>query len=508
MVGKLETRTVLAMVGILLLAALPSLFPIRTYDTFFHLAAGRQILDTGTVPTADTFSYTFRGQPWHNHSPLFQTVIAAIERGAGFAGLSLFQWLMTALLMIVAALFAVRSGVSPRLATILASLPPLVFHGTVEPRPHVFGFLFLQIFLGLVLSAERRGGPRRLYALPLVFLLWLLSHGSNITALAILLVCLLGALWTRRRPFLVAYGIGLIVCVLLILMLRPSALTQAGAHLDSSFLHAEVPEWHAFSLSLLFTTGRGIAFMLLWFLTLAGVAVNSGLVRLEGHKVAPEERLPLHLAVLLVGIMTLSLTSFRMAPLFLIGAAPLWIPQAAALFERAAHHLKAFPGLPARRWARTVATAALIAAAVLICVRTDRDYVFGVGLEHGRFPEEAVEVLDRSPFGMRVYNAYNWGGYLMFARAAPSDGVFVDGRAITLYSSEFLKAFTAAYSDPLLFEGLAARYRCDSVLMPVESRRTAALLAYLERSPGWLRYHLDAVSVIYVRAGSPRLRRR
>ncbi len=512
MARRLEKKTALAIVGIALLAALPSLFQIRTFDTFFHLAAGRQILDTGTIPTVDTFSYTFKGKELHNHSPLFQVIIAAIEGGAGFAGLSLFQWLLTAILMALASLSAIRSGAPPRLACIFGILPPLVFHGTIVPRPHVFGFLFLQIALALILSAKRQGKPRRLYALPLVFLVWLLSHGSNITLLAVMTVCLLGALWPRRRPFLIAYGLGLLLSAALVLLIKPSALTLAGAHLDSSFLTAEVPEWSSFSLHLLFGTGRGIAFMLLWLLSLAGVAVQSGLVRLERHDLAPEERLSPHLGVLLVGIMALALTSFRMAPLFLIGAAPLWIPPAgfisAAIIEGAAGRLKGVERVITRSWIRNLATLIFVAAAVAICIGTDDDHVFGAGLEHNRFPEEAVTVLDRSPFGRRVYNAYNWGGYLMVAREAPSEGVFVDGRAITLYSPAFLEAFTAAYSDPVLFETLARTYRCDSVLMPIGSQRTAPLLAYLERSPRWIRFHRDAVSVIYVPASFPRLRRR
>ena len=37
-------------------------------DTWISLAAGRQIAELGHVPTTDSFSYTFDGQPWINQN--------------------------------------------------------------------------------------------------------------------------------------------------------------------------------------------------------------------------------------------------------------------------------------------------------------------------------------------------------------------------------------------------------------------------------------------------------
>lgn len=101
-----------------------------------------------------------------------------------------------------------------------------------------------------------------------------------------------------------------------------------------------------------------------------------------------------------------------------------------------------------------------------------------------------------------MYNAYNYGGYLMYL-GYPDQGVFVDGRAITVYPEAFLAEFDEAYRDPRRFEALFARYRCDSVLLPTTSERVAPLRAHLDTSPRFRRLHRDSIASVYVPAGAP-----
>src|SRR5690348_7781337 len=45
--------------------------------TGWHLATGRYILDTGSIPRADMFSFTAFGRPWVSYSWLFEAAGAA-----------------------------------------------------------------------------------------------------------------------------------------------------------------------------------------------------------------------------------------------------------------------------------------------------------------------------------------------------------------------------------------------------------------------------------------------
>ena len=75
----------LALLAILLGA--PSDAVLRDPDTYWHLAAGRWILEHGSVPLSDPFSHTLPGAPWVAHEWLSEIILAGIFRLAGWSGL-------------------------------------------------------------------------------------------------------------------------------------------------------------------------------------------------------------------------------------------------------------------------------------------------------------------------------------------------------------------------------------------------------------------------------------
>src|SRR5262249_53349677 len=121
---------------------------------------------------------------------------------------------------------------------------------------------------------------------------------------------------------------------------------------------------------------------------------------------------------------------------------------------------------------------------------------FGAGLMQERLPSAALTYMRKVGRPKRLYNAYNFGGYLIWERFPPA-GVFVDGRAITVYPAEFLAAFERAYDDPRGFEALAARFAIDGVLMPSDSAKTRKLLAYLRANPRYRASYADAVASVF-----------
>jgi len=56
---------------------------LSTVDLAYHLRAGAQILDTGVIPTSDTFTFTAQGQPWLNQQWAAQLLLALVFRLGG-----------------------------------------------------------------------------------------------------------------------------------------------------------------------------------------------------------------------------------------------------------------------------------------------------------------------------------------------------------------------------------------------------------------------------------------
>ena len=57
-------------------------------DTSWHLASGRLILDTWSIPHTDPFSFTFAGHAWTAHEWLAEVAMALLDRVAGWAGVA------------------------------------------------------------------------------------------------------------------------------------------------------------------------------------------------------------------------------------------------------------------------------------------------------------------------------------------------------------------------------------------------------------------------------------
>ena len=110
-------------------------------------------------------------------------------------------------------------------------------------------------------------------------------------------------------------------------------------------------------------------------------------------------------------------------------------------------------------------------------------------------PTAAVAALKASQ-AKRVFNDYDYGGYLIYSGVAP----FIDGRT-ELYGGEFMKRQWRAIMlrDLDDFLRLLDEYRIDATLFAP----SVPAVALLDHLPGWRRIHADDVAVVHVRDARP-----
>lgn len=476
----------------LALAAASALYRVRTFDTFFHLAAGRYILDTGSRPATDPFSFTFHGAPWTNHSWGFQLILAHLHAGSGFEGISLYQAAIAAALMAVSLCSLARRPLQLWLGAPLAVLPFVALREVLEARPHVLGFLALAAILELWRRSDvTPSGPALppLAAMLAIYAAWACVHGSHVLLFPLLALAVLCCLATRqwaRGARLAAFAA---VCGGLGWLLAPHAPIQGTEHVLSRFLESSVSEWYPLTPRDLLEAWPVRLFAACWALAGAGVLFE---LRVLGSLRASAPRLPL-LAVLLA-LMLFGLSSHRMLALFWFAAAPLWLPS--AVMPLAALFIALMPRFARATAALRALSSGLLVAAGVALLLGNEQFSSGLGLAPQRFPAAAVAAM-RAHGGIdRLYNAYNFGGYLMYERF-PRAGVFVDGRATTVYPDAFLQAFRQAYDDPTRFEALIQRYPVDGVLLQTRSTVSAPLSRYLTTNPHWRLLYRDAVAEVF-----------
>ncbi len=166
--------------------------PLRDNSFLTHLATGRLMLDTGSVPTVDPYSFTASGQPWTVQSWLASVSYAGMEDLFGLAGIRLLIGLTTAGLCYL--LWKLTEPAGAAVTRLGLVLPVLLigFDGWSE-RPMLFGLVGMA---AAHLLADGKG--RAWLAVPL-FAVWVNTHGSFPLG-GVLIGALLVGRWLDRKP--------------------------------------------------------------------------------------------------------------------------------------------------------------------------------------------------------------------------------------------------------------------------------------------------------------------
>jgi tetratricopeptide (TPR) repeat protein len=153
-------------------------WPITASDTdlWYHLTAGRHILERGTIPRESFFSFVSPPRPFVDYYWGFQAFIAWLYRWAGYHGLIVFRALIYAATTLLAVRLLVKGqrgrGPLAWFAFLGACYAIILVGRGLVVRPHLFTYLFIVLLLSLLELRSRRTWP-----LLLLGVLWCNLHG-------------------------------------------------------------------------------------------------------------------------------------------------------------------------------------------------------------------------------------------------------------------------------------------------------------------------------------------
>ena len=439
-------------------------------DTYWQIKVGQWILDTGSLPRADLFSFTMQGQAWISTQWLAQVCFAAAFSRAGWAGPVVLTAASIATAFAILAWFLRRRlDTAPALVLLMASVAIASPHFLV--RPHALSMPVMVAWIaGLIAAADRKAVPSY-WLLPLITL-WSNLHGSFILGLALigpiaLDVVLKADAPQRLRMLLRWFVFGL--AALAASCLTPYGVESILAARNILNLGAALPliiEWRPADFS------RLGAFEICLLLGL-------GAVLFKGLTLSP-------VCILLVlGLVHMALAHVRNITVLalllpIVIAAPL-----ATQIRRRVEVQKA-----ARSCALLVTAAIVVVAVMSAFVIATNRYAPQSGLA------PAVAALKERGV-TRVLNDYDFGGYLIW-EGIP---VAIDGRT-ELYGERFMVEVDDAMmlkSPDALFNLLGSQ-RIDATLL----RRQTPAAQLLDHVDGWKKVFADENVVAHVRDASAR----
>ena len=456
-----------------------SKFFLNDPDTFWHIGVGRWIIDHRAIPFHDPFSYTFQGQLWVPHEWLSEVIFAAIYQRFGWGGICAITALCFSAALILLTrrlqdwLEAPRPAIAAALAVVL-SAPHLL------ARPHVLALPLLVLWISGLISAREAKRAPSIALLPLM-ILWCNLHGGFI--------------------------IGLIFCVLFTLeavlaadgQYRWQVLRQWGFFTICAFASALISpngiQGVLFSVRMMQMT-NALTFVQEWrspdFHQFQPVELWIALVILGGFCLGI--RLPVMRILMVLLLLHEALASVRnadllgfIAPLLVAGPLATQLPASSPTVD---HRLHSPIGNSA--FGTVWGSVTLLVMTLMFCSTAWLLNLRGIGPSEKIAPASALEFAHTNGLTGRVFNFYDFGGYLIF-EGIPT---FIDGRADP-YTDQFIgNTFAAVDGSDKKLNDLLDQYGVEWTLLPPYTTATVML----DHLPNWRRVYGDAYAVIHRRA--------
>ncbi|MFB3851895.1 MAG: hypothetical protein ACE14Q_08250 [Acidobacteriota bacterium] len=140
-------------------------------DLFWHIRAGKDILDSQKIVLPDTWNYLFEGQIWVNQQWLVQIVYAFLYKIGGISLLFYFKSLVCSLIALFVFLSIKRENIF--ISFLTTAIIIAVVGRYFLMRTQLFSFLFLAV---LIYFLENKSPQNRIIPLIFLFALWSNIH--------------------------------------------------------------------------------------------------------------------------------------------------------------------------------------------------------------------------------------------------------------------------------------------------------------------------------------------
>ncbi|MCH7619492.1 MAG: hypothetical protein IH880_06960 [Candidatus Marinimicrobia bacterium] len=445
------------------------LFSLNEADTDFfgHLTYGGEILESGSMPTVNKYSYTYPDYPWVNHKWLTSAIFASLNSVFGSGGILILK--ITIFLMIIGVLNSTIKKIYPGIHPLARFLTLVISSGFLQaashPRAHIFTYLFTSILLWILYSDYNV--KKMIFLLSAIFIPWVNLHGGVIAGYGIFYLWVITKLFQKDgdQPLTKPHLIVISLCLPIFLLINPYGLDlPAQLWTELATDKSMIAEWQPLPLF----TWNYLIFKILF-------AVVIPLSFLWRKEIKP---FPTLLAMI---TFLMSIRYFRHIPFFGISSA-LILP---ILFDnylsRYAKSLNNVTGKFLNSFAlfSRLKRIMIIAPCLLIVFLP---HVIGYPSSMTIYPPpdfypiEHVRWLKGNNIKGNLLNSFNWGKYLTY-ELYPDIKICIDGRLDTAYPEKFLTEYFDFYFGENTSSDFLRKYDHELIMLEPESPQVEKLLS-------------------------------
>lgn len=446
-------------------------------DLWWHLRNAQQLLATGHLPVADSYSFTAPHAPVLPFEWLAELPYYAAFKWAGLTGVFVLVFLLTAAIVLGIYRVSYLASNDVKNSFVVSVGAAVLAAVSIGARTLLFGWVCL-VLLMVILETVRRGGWKWLVLVPPLFCVWINLHGSWPMGLVVFGAFIAsgmvegewGQTYAKRWSALEFKKLALTVaCTAGAVFVNPFGYRLVFYPFEVMFGGGGGANHIQEFASVDFHTNWGKVMLLLIFALLLSALFSRVRWRLD------------EVAFVLVALYY-SLTYVRF--IFLAGII------LAPIFAKRLKLMTPYDRSLDRRLNNAVAL--LVLSCMFIASAPRRSNFQNIV----KYPEGAVAYMQANGIRGRLFHAWEWGGYLIWHM--PHSKVFIDGRGDPYTTTGVFNDYLLATSNQGS-QAVLDKYRIEYVLMSVESPLAKSLIG----SPSWSVSYRDGTSVLLHRSPSP-----
>jgi hypothetical protein len=457
-------------------------------DLSAHIRMGNTILSTGHIPTHSLASYTAPADFMVAHGWLSEIIFALLFRVGGLPLLSVVTGIIVGLTHGSIAIFLRRRGADPRWAFLAALLSLALGSTHWLTRPHMFSIVGAALTLFLLESDRAR---RAMLALPL-FAVWANLHGAWLYGLAMIGAFIVGDLAEaflspeNRQAWILKAKTN---SLMLVLGAAATLINPYGLRLHMEVLFAATSSSLAKNIAEYLAPNFQDAGQWPFLLAVLGTV---------GLFAVGTKRIQMPWLVLILTSLFFALRSFRNIALFGVSAWPLVALHAAESWPRPKKPFRFFSEFARLDPGARIGILIVPVAVLMLALGLNRGSIGSLEIipDHfnpGKVPVVAVAKARAARLDGRIFDAWGWGGYIMYAW--PDARLHVDPLK---FNDETIKSYSAIEEMRPGWQKEMDRWNIQTVLIHAKSPMAKGMAM----EPKWEEWYRDTLAVVYRRANN------
>jgi hypothetical protein len=469
---------------------------VYNYDFWWHLATGKYIMETKSLPQSDPFSYTTHESPTDRKSLILrgywlaQVIFYQVFRLWDLMGIIVLRSILLLLFLFFVFLTIRKQGSSDFLALILTAGVFVFSKGYMGERPQLFTFLFFSVIFYL-LEDFRVNRSRKIFFIPALMLFLSNMHPGYIVCILLISLYLAGqgilAIYKKdsaEGQVKTLFGVWLLTII--VSLFNPNGLLAftevfaLGKH--NRGIVEFMPTFYLYANKL-----KPLDYSYLIFLSFSLCTLR------YFRKITPVQILVLTIFIIM------SFIAIRYVIFYMCVAAPIIAGiimniKDKKTLKRPFEILKAKEGL--LYLITCIAGVALVFQAIPALAR----YEFTSDTSFSA-PKDAADFIEKQAISGNMFNEYGYGGYLMW-RLYPKKKVFIDGRTLEPDVYEDYNIIASASTDNnRSWEDILRQYNVTYVITPplLSRGEMYPIVDALLEKVDWALIYSDHLSLVFLK---------